>query len=78
MASNKAFNNLSSSMTYAQMIERIISIALNTGYTITNPVTVVLDIDNRSTYGSYSPVPLLLLVPSGLTWERVLQRLEPF
>ena len=55
MASNKAFNNLSSSMTYAQMIERIISIALNTGYTTANPVTVVLDTDNRSTYGSYTP-----------------------
>lgn len=55
MASNKAFNNLTSDMTYAQIIERILSIALNTGYTISNPVTVVLDIDNRAHYGAYSP-----------------------
>ena len=55
MATNKVFNNLSSDMTYAQMIERIISLALNTGYTISNPVTVVLDIDNRSHYGAYNP-----------------------
>lgn len=56
MASNKAFNNISSDMSYAQIIERIISIALNTGYTISNPVSVVLDIDNRSHHGSYSSV----------------------
>lgn len=55
MASNKAFNNLSSSMTYAQMIERIISIALNTGYSVANPVTIVLDVDNRAPYGAYTP-----------------------
>lgn len=54
MASNKAFNNISSDMTYRQIIERIVSIALNTGYTSSNPVTIVLDVDNRSQYGSYS------------------------
>lgn len=54
MASNKAFNNLSASMSYAQMIERIISVALGTGYTTANPVTIVLDLDNRSVYGAYS------------------------
>ena len=55
MASNKAFNNISSDMTYAQIIERIMSIALNTGYTSSNPVTVVLDVDNRQHYGAYTP-----------------------
>lgn len=56
MATNKAFNNISSDMTYQQIIERIVSIALNTGYTSSNPVTIVLDVDNRSHYGSYSAV----------------------
>jgi hypothetical protein len=55
MASNKAFNNITSDMTYAQIIERILSIALNAGYTISNPVTVVLDVDNRAHYGAYTP-----------------------
>ena len=53
MASNKAFNNISSDMTYSQIIDRIMSIAISSGYTSSNPVTVVLDVDNRS---RYSPV----------------------
>lgn len=54
MASNKALNNLSSDMTYSKIIDRILSLALNTGFTILNPVTVVLDIDNRSHLGAYN------------------------
>lgn len=54
MAANKIFNNISVDMNYAQIIERILTVAAGAGYPATNPVSVVMDIDTRGRAGSFS------------------------
>lgn len=48
MAINKILNNISADMSYGQIVDRIIGLAISAGFPATNPTTVVLDIDTRA------------------------------
>lgn len=62
MAANRILNNISSDMTYAQIIERVLGLAASSGYPATNPVTLVLDVDNRNRAGSYAAATSITVI----------------
>lgn len=62
MAVNRILNNISSDMTYAQIIERILGLAASAGYPATNPATLVLDVDNRNRAGAYASATSITVI----------------